>query len=198
MAAGTALAIGGSALLGAGASLYGADKQEDAIKDAAAVEWLRLRQLKPYQKAGTRSLAQFEENIGQAPSFADITANIESDPGYQFQLEQGMNAIQGGAAARGNLLSGRTLKGLLEYGQGLGTQYANQAYSRELGAFQNKQNQLLALIQGGQSASGAQSSLPQLALQGGQVQADMATNLANVGSNALGNLYLSNLLRGAS
>lgn len=181
--------------LGVGGALIGADAQDDASKRAARLERQRLALLMPYVNAGTRGLEQFEANIGQQPNFADILAGIEQDPGYQFQLEQGMNAIEGSAAARNNLLSGRTLRGLTEFGQQLGTGYADQAYNRELGAFQNRQNQLLTLMQGGQSAAGAPSQLPALALAGGQAQAAGITGATNALTGTLSNLYLANLLK---
>lgn len=188
-----ATAIGGA--LGLGGALIGADAQEDASKRAASLERQRLALLMPFVNSGTRGLEQFEANIGQQPSYADILAGIEQDPGYQYQLEQGMNAIQGSAAARNNLLSGRTLRGLTEFGQQLGTSYADQAYNRELGAFQNEQNQLQALMQGGLAAGGQPSQLPQLALAGGQAQAAGITGAANALTGTLSNLYLANLLK---
>lgn len=46
--------------------------------------------------------------------------------GYGFRLQQGMDAITGSAAARGLLNSGATAKGLMEYGQNLGSaEFAN-------------------------------------------------------------------------
>jgi hypothetical protein len=195
MAVGTGAAILGGAAIGGAGSYFGAKAQADAAGDAARIEKRRLRELLPYRQAGYRGLQQFEEGIGRQPQYADVLANIESDPGYQFQLEQGQRAIEGGAAARGNLLSGRTLRGLTEFGQQLGTGYADQAYSREMGAFQNQQNQLLNLMQSGQSATGVQSSLPQLAMAGGQAQANMIGGIANTAMGGLSNLYLANLLK---
>lgn len=50
----------------------------------------------------------------------------EESPAYKFQLSEGMNAIETSAAARGDLLSGATMKGLQRYGQGLASQDFNQ------------------------------------------------------------------------
>jgi hypothetical protein len=61
----------------------------------------------------------------QSPGF-----NFQSDPGYQFRLQEGMNAIQGSAAARGNALSGSTLKALQKYGQNLASDEMQNAYNR--------------------------------------------------------------------
>lgn len=185
--------VGGGLAL-AGAAL-GARSQNKASKRATRLERQRLAQLQPWLLAGRRGLRDFERNIGEAPSYADILAGIQDDPGYQFQLESGMNAIEGSAAARNNLLSGRTLRGLTEFGQQLGTGYADQAYNRELGAFQNEQNQLQALMQGGLAAGGQPSNLPQLALAGGQAQAAGITGATNALTGTLSNLYLANLLK---
>lgn len=58
---------------------------------------------------------------------------LSKDPGYQFRLAQGRRAIEQGAAARGNLLGGGTLKGLTRYGQELASQEYGNAYNRALG-----------------------------------------------------------------
>jgi hypothetical protein len=195
MAVGTGAAILGGSLIGAGGAYAAGDAQARAARRASRAERNRLAQLMPFVEAGTGALGQFQEGIDQMPQYADILAGIQDDPGYQFQLEQGMNAIQGSAAARNNLLSGRTLRGLTEFGQQLGTGYADQAYNRELGAFQNRQNQLQSLMQSGLSAGGAQSSLPQLALAGGQAQAGAIGGIANAAMGGLSNLYLSSLLQ---
>lgn len=55
---------------------------------------------------------------------------VTDDPGYQFRLRQGVGALDASAAARGNLLSGAAQKGLLRYGQELGSQEYEAAYGR--------------------------------------------------------------------
>jgi hypothetical protein len=56
--------------------------------------------------------------------------NLAQDPGYQFRLKQGQEAITSAAGAGGNRLSGGTLKALAEYGQGLASEEAGKAYDR--------------------------------------------------------------------
>lgn len=54
-------------------------------------------------------------------------SSIESDPSYQFRLEQGNQAINRSAAAKGMLGSGNVLAELAKYGQGMASQeYGNQ------------------------------------------------------------------------
>lgn len=58
----------------------------------------------------------------RAPSREDLT----QDPSFQFRLKEGQKALERGAAARGTLLTGGTLKDLGDYSQGLAsTEYAN-------------------------------------------------------------------------
>jgi hypothetical protein len=57
-----------------------------------------------------------------APSY-DAAIN---DPGYQFRLHEGLGALENNAAARGNLRTGGTLKGLSDYA----AQSASQEYDK--------------------------------------------------------------------
>ena len=77
--------------------------------------------IRPYQEAGTAALSQMQ-NFD--PS------SVAMDPEYQFQLQQGQQGIESGAAARGGLLSGANLASLAQYGQGLATNYAGRKYQR--------------------------------------------------------------------
>lgn len=54
-------------------------------------------------------------------------SSITSQPGYQFQLQQGLNSVQGSAASSGMLNSGNVLTALNKYGQDYAsTQLQNQ------------------------------------------------------------------------
>ena len=68
---------------------------------------------------------------------------FQQSPGYQFQLQQGLGAIDSSAASRGNLFSGATMKAAQAYGQGL----ANQDYGNYL-------NRLGGMAASGQNAAG--------------------------------------------
>jgi hypothetical protein len=79
--------------------------------------------------------------------------DFQQDPGYDFRMEQGMKSLQRGAAAGGRLGSGRYMKDLLRFGQGLGAQEYGAAYDR----FNNDQgtqfNRLSSLGGGAQTAA---------------------------------------------
>lgn len=54
-------------------------------------------------------------------------SNIQNDPSYQFRLQQGNQAINRSAAAKGMLGSGNVLAELAKYGQGMASEeYGNQ------------------------------------------------------------------------
>lgn len=57
--------------------------------------------------------------------------NLEEDPGYQFRLEQGEQAINRAASAAGGRHGGKTLKALQAHGQGLASQEYDNAFSRQ-------------------------------------------------------------------
>lgn len=90
---------------------------------------------------------------------------FQEAPGYQFQLAQGLDAIQSTAAARGNLYSGATMQGAQEFGQGL----ANQEYNNYL-------NRLAGVGQSGQAAAGNQANA------GANYAANAGNALASIGN----------------
>lgn len=100
--------------------------------------------------------------------------NWQDSTGYQFGLNQGMQSINGNAAASGLLGSGATGKALESYGQNYAdTQYGN--YTNQLQQLLNSGNQSAGILAGaGQQSSGQSSSSPgvskfigQLASKGG-------------------------------
>lgn len=108
--------------------------------------------LSPYSNTGSAAesaLANLYGLGGQAPNFSAFT----NSPGYQFQRQQGENAINRGAAASGNAFSSTTLAQLANYNQGLaGTQY--QQYLQNLyGLTQTGAGAASSL--GGQAVTGA-------------------------------------------
>ncbi len=120
----------------------------------------------------------------------DYSAFYES-PGYQFQQEQGILAIDKSAAARGLLMSGGTLRELQRYGQGLA--------SSEFGNYANRLASIAGLGQtaalgGGQlgaTAAGQVGSsladIGQSVMSGGQAQAEGIVGAGNALQQGFGN-----------
>ncbi|HCD75267.1 MAG TPA: DNA transfer protein p32 [Alcanivorax sp.] len=159
----------------------------DAIEQATALQERQMRlakqQFTPYAQAGTEALGQYQGNIGNQPTYQNTLANLVNDPGYQFRLQQGQQTLENSAAARGNLLSGATLKDLTGYAQGMASQEGQAAYSRDFNAFNNTQNQLANLMQQGFNASGQ-------IVGTGQTSANNLANLALMGGESQGNMYM--------
>ncbi len=67
---------------------------------------------------------------GGGPNTSGMLSALQNYPGYQFALQQGGQALDRSAAARGALLSGGQLKDLTAYGQGMGSQLFNQYFNQ--------------------------------------------------------------------
>ncbi len=129
--------------------------------------------INPYQNAGLVGLDKLQSSAG---TFSYNPSDLESDPGYLFQLKEGEKALQNSAAARGMLQSGATLKSLDQYSQGLaGTSYQN-AYNRALTTYNANQQGLQSLANLGTTANSQQ-------LQAGSTYGGQLTSLANLGAN---------------
>ena len=196
------MAIAGSTL----ASMYGANKQAGAAKDAANISAATTReqtQLQcdmfneqkanqaPYLAAGTNALAQLTQGTAPGGQFSRpfSMADYQADPGYGFRLGEGLKAMSHQAGARGGLISGQTMKGMEDYRQGLASQEYGNAFNRYQTNRANMLQPLQSLAGIGQTANNALA-------QGGQSYANQAgqygmTNAANQGNAALaaGNAY---------
>ncbi len=88
--------------------------------------------LPQYQQFGV-SPESYYQQANQPFQFDPAT-----DPGYQARLQGGIEAIEGGAAARGGLFSGQTGKELTTFGQDLAAQEYQQAFARDLATKQQR------------------------------------------------------------
>jgi hypothetical protein len=126
--------VGG--LLGAGASRSAANTQASAADRASQLQYEMFQQqredLAPWRRAGEGALEQI--TAGQQPGgqFARrfTMDDFNADPGYQWRLQQGVNSLERGAAARGRLYSGAQGKALTRYGQDFGSSEFSNAYNR--------------------------------------------------------------------
>lgn len=103
------------------------------------------------------------------PFEAPTAAQAAATPGEQFELGQGLEALDRGAAARGTLTTGGTGKAEQEFGQNLASTAYQQAFQNALtqyqqgyNIFQNSQNEefnrLAALSGFGQTSAGQLNS----------------------------------------
>lgn len=76
---------------------------------------------------------------GPAPVFTPPTyESVMQDPGFQFELKQGQQALQGSQAAQGLLRTGGSVADLLKYSQGLASTRYGEAYNRGLQQWQTQ------------------------------------------------------------
>lgn len=157
-----AVAIGGSALVGAGATIYGASKAADAQTKAAQTAadtsmnmYNTTRgDLAPYREIGQNAGNELTSRLSDltAPITMD-QATLEATPGYQFNKTQGLKAVQNSAAARGLGSSGAALKGAATFATGLADNtYQNQFNNANINKT-NAFNRLSSLVGIGQNAA---------------------------------------------
>jgi hypothetical protein len=225
------IAIGAAVV---GATAYGAVSASDSAANAqqgqatAAANANATQQqqfntqqenIKPWLTAGTGAINQLATGTqagGQfatAPTFQFDQSKIQQDPGYQFRMQQGVNALTAAGSAAGNLGSGNLGTALTNYGQQAGSQEYQAAYQRayssqfdqynsQLNAQNTVYNRLAGVAQTGQTAnSQLQSAGQNFANQSGNNLMTAATNSGQFGvqgaqatSNGIG--QVSNQLMG--
>ena len=193
------------AIIGAGASVLGgvlggkgakkAAKAEVALgREALALQKQQYEQtradLAPWRDAGGQA-------IGQGLAMLQPGYDYKTSPGYDFRFSEGQRAVESGAASKGMLMSGGTLKDLVRFGDGV----ASADYGDQF-------NRMMAVASGGQQAatsgaaaaqnyanasSGIMQGIGQAKASGyaGQNQAIQGTlgNLATIFSGMPNNFY---------
>jgi hypothetical protein len=150
-------------------------------------------------------LQPFQQNYGQAQQGTQALGNalglngpsgnqqasqaLQSTPGYQFQLQQGDNAVNAQAAANGTSNSGNQALALSQFNQGLaGTTYNN--YVNQLQPYLGASNNAAQGI--GSLSSGLGNQLNASNMQQGNAAYGAQTSIGNANANAaLGNLNAS-------
>lgn len=183
-----AAAVIGSAVVG-GVSAYQSGKaQEKAAKSAAASQEAiadenvalqrelanqQREDFAPWRDVGEQALNQMWAGV-QSGEFEVGDIDVTKDPGYQFRMDQGIEALDKSAAARGRLLSGAQQKGVTDYSQNVASQEYANAYAREANEKARKYNMLSGLSSGGQASAAGQA---QATSQLGQQTSNILSNL---------------------
>ena len=134
-----------------------------------------------YQAPAALNIAPY-----QAPApFSFTQQDFQQSPGYQWQLQQGLGAVQNQASASGDALGGNTLKALQTYGTGLANQDWNNAQNTALQQYTTNAQTGLAGYQ-----TNANTAL-------NQYQTNANTGLAGYNANLAGyNSQFNNALSG--
>lgn len=164
--AAAAVAAGGAYL--ASSSQASAEKQAANTSAAASNEAVNTQlqmynqtasNLSPFLNAGTGTLPNLQSLLapggpigtllGLGPNgSAGENAALQNTPGYQFAVQQGGQALDRSAAARGTVLSGGQLKDAETFGQGL----ASQLYGTTLSQLGTYAGQLGSVVNTGENA----------------------------------------------
>lgn len=219
-----AVATVGSAAISSSASRSAANTQAQAAQNAAQEQWNQFETTQaneqPYMNLGQSaiipqlqamgynvtqgadgqySLSVNPSSILQQKFKAPTLAEAQQTPGYQFTLQQGTQAVNNSAAAKGGLLSGATLKDLTAYGQGLASTTYQQDFNNDLTAFNtnynsaaNNVNRLSGLTTLGQNAA---TTVGNQGLQTAANAGQLTTSAAN--ASAAGTVGSANAVSGA-
>lgn len=183
---------------------------QTAIYDQNRIDQARINEenkayMAPYRAAGLAGQNQLLTLMGLQGGNAGAAdygryakdfqmSDYQADPGYAYRLQQGIDAMNKTAAARGGLMSGSAIKGGIKFGQDMGSEEYGNAYAR----YQiNRANQLNALgkfASAGQNA--AQNTSATNALYGGQMGDSSrayagAQNALSVGGQEAASGYLT-------
>jgi len=173
-------------------NLFGAGDAKDAAataNDKLQGAWdFAKKAYGPFAQTGGEAFGRLGDLLGYGgvPAQQAAGAQFQQDPGYQFQLQQGLKAVDQGAAARGSVNSGATLKAEQEYGQGLAKQGYNDWWNRNAGLADTGLNTTNALTNDRYTTSGAQA---QNAVNLGNTQVNSSLGTANMITGALGKLF---------
>jgi hypothetical protein len=206
-----AIAIAGAAVVGAGASIISGNKAAKAQKQAADLSVAEQRRqydqtrtdYAPWRAAGSSAVNALANTYGLNGSSNPGAVGTEqpegayggffTSPGYQFRMSEGLKAIDRGAAARGQLGSGATIKAEQRYGEGLA--------ASEYDAYTSRLAQLAGLGQSataGTAAAGANASgnISNALIASGNARASSYANVGSSINQGLNNVMSAYLMRG--
>jgi hypothetical protein len=183
-----ASSLAGGAIAGSAAK-KAAKTQEQAARDATAAQQRMFEEQKalqePFRQGGLTAQQEIMQLLGiggdkTAAGYGSLgkafgTEQFQQDPGYAFRQAEGMKALERSAAARGNLLSGSTMKGVQRFGQDLASQEYQNAFNRYQTERAAKLNPLQSLMGSGQSAANVMTGAA------GQMGQNEASNIYNAG-----------------
>lgn len=191
VASGSTARYGGPLPVAPGRAGPGFNGQHDAMAGGQAA-LLRSNPQALKVSAGQQAGGQQAGSTPAGSLWNNFSANdFQTDPGYDFRLQQGSQALDRSAAAKGGLFSGGTLKDLTDYNQNFASNEYQNAYNRFQTNRNTQFNQLASVAGLGQTAAGQTAQLgANTANQVGQNTISGLTGAAAArasGYNAIGN-----------
>lgn len=188
----------GAAAQNALSGLYGnwdqAYSQGSSALNNALAEWDSKYNQVRSDEAGYMALGQ--QGLAGYSGLLKDPSSVSSDPGYQFQLGQGVQALDRSAASKGLVLSGAQQKAVDQYGQDFASTYLDKILARYSNAINVGQTATTQVNNAGMTtAAGKGNAYNALA----QLATATAAGKSNIGQ-ASANAYLNtgNTLSGLS
>lgn len=179
-----AVAIAGSAVIGAVSTYYAGEQSKGASEEASKriaesqkegidLEWEMYQQMRedyaPWREAGEKALGTLQEKIAAGPGEFEP----EKTPGYQFGFKNFIETpYLSSQSAKGKRLSGETVKGLTKYA----SDYAETAYDNFLNRYYQGLNPHQSLAGMGMTGLGQQTQA------GTQITSSVANMMGNIGN----------------
>jgi hypothetical protein len=180
--------------MGVGAALFGGIMQARAASKASSAQEraanqdiafqketrdLIRRDLKAYREGGLNAFNMYNNEVtGTGPT------QFQKTQDYNFGLNEGINTVQAGAAARGGLFSGAAMKDLNTFGQ----DYAStrrEGWLNRLGGLAD--TGLSAAQMSGNASTNAAAGVSNALSNRGNAQAAGAIGVGNAFNGAIGN-----------
>jgi hypothetical protein len=178
-----------------------ANKQASAQTNAANQQYQMFntinQQEQPFIQAGQGALGQINAGLQSGGQFnSNFTAQDylnNQDPGYQFQLQTGGQAIRNADTPTQGALSGSALKDLMGFNQGMAATGYQNAFNR----YQTNTNNIFQRLQG--IATLGQNAATQTGSQGVQLAGNAGAATAAAGaSSAAGIVGATNAIGNSS
>ena len=117
------------------------DPMAAQLNQANAAGWNKYERQKDLEWANQQRMSDpnywaqaFNSNSGTGGGTLSNLAQIDQSPSYQWRYNQGLEAVNRTAAAKGMLGSGNRLAELTKYGQGMASQEYEAEFQRQLAA----------------------------------------------------------------
>lgn len=199
-------------------ALFGSGGMEDAEKYLGQIEQMMKEMYGPYRESGMRAMSELEEQYMQllnSPEAVNamLSSGFQASPGYEYQVQQGMNATNQAAAAGGMLGTPSHQQQAASMNQNIANQDYYQYMNQMTGLYNqglsqaNNMNQMgfNATNQMAQGMQGVGQSMASLGYASQQNQSNALMELlglgAGIGMSALGmpgGMTISDMIGGTS
>lgn len=159
----------------------GRDAMVGGLQSGRDAWWNQMGRTAGYANPSLTRISAADATFDRNPNIGGQWANLQSQnflqsPDYKFRQQEGLNAVQGSAAAQGGLYSGNTLRDITDYASNLAAGEYSNWFGRQQG---------LADRMYGADVANYDRAANQFADNWGRQQ-DRDRYMAGVGLNALG------------